>query len=94
MKYRYRGPILVLALMALGASASAQFGAGSIVVSRVGDGSGALTSAAWNSYLDDYSTSGTLNGSVATGFTNSGTATSELQLNIAGNGQSFSLGGY
>ena len=103
MRHRNNGALLALALTAIAGSASAQFGGGTLAITQVGDGSGALTSAAWAAFLDDYSTSGAFIGSTAMrtsasgsqfASTNSGTATSELQLNLTGNGSSLTLGGY
>ena len=76
-----------LGIAPLAAHAS-PFAAGDIVVDRIGSGSGALSSAAQVTYLDEYTPSGTLVQSIqmptaASGgqnaLTNSGTATSEAR---------------
>ncbi len=76
---------------------------GNLVVSRVGTGAAAPTSAANPVFLNEYSTSGTAGITVAlpsttTGSINriveSGTSTSEAQLNLSTDGQYLTLGGY
>ncbi|MGK4567524.1 YDG domain-containing protein [Flavobacterium sp. 3HN19-14] len=82
-----------------------QFTPGRIVVTRVGaTGSGtAPTSAANPVFLDEYTTSGTAGVSFAlpttsdatvNRITDSGSATSEVQLNLSADGQYLTLGGY
>ena len=84
-------------------ASAAQFTPGNIVVVRVGDGSGSLSSAATAVFLDEYTPGGTLVQSVAlpttasgsnAALTNSGTATSEGFLNLSANGLYLVHGGY
>ncbi|GAB3871045.1 hypothetical protein GCM10028824_20390 [Hymenobacter segetis] len=84
-------------------ASAAPFTPGNIVVTRVGDGTAALTTAATAVYLDEYTPAGVLVQSVAlptavTGnnriLTASGNATSELVLSRTGNGRSLLLAGY
>ena len=80
------------------------FAAGDIVVYRVGNGSGALTGDATQVYLDEYTTGGSLVQSVPLPVASisggnqalvaSGSATSEGELNLSGNGQYLVLTGY
>lgn len=90
-------------LAASGAAFAQTFGVGNVVVSRVGDGSAALSSAATTVFLDEYTPGGTLVGSLALPaaasganrqFTNSGSATSNLALTCSTNGQYLLLAGY
>jgi hypothetical protein len=83
--------------------AQAQFTAGNLVVSRVGDGSAALTSAATPVFLQEYtilgaSVSGLAMPTVAAGsnrqFTVSGTATSEGFLTLSSDQRYLTIGGY
>ena len=76
---------------------------GDLVVVRVGDGSGALSNASTAVFLDEFTTSGTAVQSIALPtaasgsnlrFTNSGSATSEGNLNVSVNGQYLTLAGY
>ncbi len=82
---------------------SAAFTPGDIVVSRAGDGSAGLTSAATAGFLDEYTPSGTLVQTIALptsasggnlAMTLSGTATSEGFLALSGNGQYLTMAGY
>ena len=86
-------------------TAGLQFTAGRLVVARLGatGQSTAPTSAATATFLDEYSTSGATGISVALPTTStttvnrvleSGSATSEAQLNLSANGQYLVLGGY
>jgi len=79
------------------------FTGGNLVVSTVGDGSAALTSAGTAAFLKEFSTSGSLVASYALPtasngsnhrFVNSGTATSELQLTRSSDGKYLFLAGY
>jgi hypothetical protein len=76
---------------------------GNLVVVRIGDGTGALTSAATPVFLDEYTTSGTLVQTTALpttpsglnrAMTNSGVATSEGNLNQSVDGRYLLLAGY
>ncbi|MBB5872696.1 putative extracellular nuclease [Allocatelliglobosispora scoriae] len=84
-------------------AAAADFTPGNLVVLRVGDGSGALSSAATPVFLDEFTPSGTLVRSVpmptATVGANrrltlSGSATSEGTLTLSADGHFLTLGGY
>jgi hypothetical protein len=92
--------VTILAGAALGlavpAAAASPFGAGDIVVYRVGTGSGSLTSAGTAVFLDEYTPSGTLVQSIplpttASGankpLVDSGTATSDGQLTLSADGE-------
>lgn len=84
-----------LGLAATGAHAQKAFTAGNVVVSRVGDGSAALSSAGTATFLDEYTTSGALVQSIAvSGLVNSGTAGSEGALTLSTNGQFLTFAGY
>lgn len=94
-------PCLVLG--SIQSKAQQPFGAGNLVVYRVGDGSAALNSAATAVFIDEYSPSGTLVQSipmptVVSGsnhrLTASGSATSEGGINLSPNGKYLALGGY
>ena len=83
--------------------AAVPFTNGNIVVLRIGDGTGALTTAATAGFLDEYTTSGTLVQSipirtVASGLdsilTFSGTATGDGSLTLSPNGKYLSFAGY
>ncbi len=83
-------------------AAPATFGAGNIVVARVGTGS-ALTNAATRILIDEYTTTGSLIQSVTMPtsvsglnriLTMSGTATSDGSLNLSPDGQYLTLTGY
>lgn len=91
--------------LALASSLAAQqpFASGNLVVVRVGAGATALTSAAQQVFVNEYTPTGTLVQSIAlptvqngrtAAFTLSGTATSEGQLNLSNDGRYFSLAGY
>lgn len=93
------GTLLVLA----GAAQAAPFTPGNVVVVRMGTGTGALSTAATAVFLDEYSLSGALSQSIAmptaasganAPFANSGTSTSEGDLNLSTNGQFLTLAGY
>lgn len=95
--------LAALAVLATATMAGAQFVPGNLAVSRVGDGSSALTNSATPSFVDQYTVLGVLVNSVAMPtslnspnlrLTNSGTATSELQLNLSTDGQYLTLCGY
>jgi hypothetical protein len=90
-----------LAVVTLAGGINAQaaaFGNGTLVISRVGDGSAPLSSAAWNIDLVEVTTAGalvqTINVPTTLGsrLTASGTATSELK--IRSNGQYLAVTGY
>jgi hypothetical protein len=84
---------LALSLMGLASAvAFAQFTLDNLVVVRVGTGAAALTNAANEAFIDQYTTAGTLVNTTTTGLFMSGTATSEgaLYNGIEGNGLSFS----
>src|SRR5215831_17063944 len=91
------------AVFASGLLNAAPFSAGSIVVYRIGDGSGALSAASAPVFLDEYSPAGTLLQSVAlpivtsgsnNAFTSAGNATSESYLNLAYQGKYLVMDGY
>ena len=98
------GVAVVALVLAFGSAAyGAAFTSGNIVVSRVGDGSGALTNAATAVFLDEYTPAGVLVQSIpmpttASGsnkrFTNSGSATSEGALTLSTDGRYLTLAGY
>ena len=72
---------LALSLMGLAsAGAFAQFTLDNLVVVRVGTGAAALTNAANEAFIDQYTTAGTLVNTTTTGLFMSGTATSEGAL--------------
>ncbi|MFC7480206.1 hypothetical protein ACFQX7_09365 [Luedemannella flava] len=84
-------------------SAAADFGEGNLVVLRVGTGSAALSSAATEAFLDEYTPAGALVRTVAlpttgTGanrrLTVSGSATTEGALARSADGRYLTLGGY
>jgi hypothetical protein len=94
----------VVALTAGLASAHAQFTPGSLVVVRVGTGTGGLTTSATAVFLDEYTTSGslvasrplpttaTVTGNAALTLAGSGTAEGALQLSA--DGRYLTLAGY
>jgi hypothetical protein len=91
-----------LATFAQGATLTS-FTPGDLVIYRVGDGSAALTSASTAVFLDEYTPTGTLVGSLpmptaASGTNNplssSGTATSEGLLTLSTNGAQLMVTGY
>lgn len=96
--------VCVLALAALVASVNAApFGANDLVVTRVGDGSGALTNSATPTFLDEYTQAGVYVGTIPLPttvvgsnrrMTNSGSATSEGFLARSVDGQYLTLAGY
>ncbi|HEY4309598.1 MAG TPA: PEP-CTERM sorting domain-containing protein [Pirellulales bacterium] len=82
---------------------AAPFSAGDLVVERIGNGSGTLTSAAAAVFVDEYTPSGTLVQSIAMPtavngsdlrLTDSGSATSDGYLNLSTDGQYLTLTGY
>jgi hypothetical protein len=84
-------------------AAAAGFGAGDLVVVRIGDGSAALSSAAFPVFLDEYTPSGTFVQSVAlptiasgsdARLTASGSSTTDGGLTLSPNSQYLALGGY
>ena len=96
---------LVSAALALGPALAlaAPFKPGNLVVARVGDGSAALTSAATEVFLDEFTPGGTLVQTIAlptsvTGnnriLTASGSATTELHLTRSADGHYLVLTGY
>jgi hypothetical protein len=83
--------------------ATTQIAPGDLVVLRIGDGTGALTNASMPVFLDEYTTAGSLVGTIAMPtsaggsnlpLTNSGTATSEGHLNLSSDGQYLVSAGY
>ncbi|HVT11719.1 MAG TPA: PEP-CTERM sorting domain-containing protein [Fimbriimonadaceae bacterium] len=89
--------------MAFVGAAFAQFTPGNLAVSRIGDGSGSLTSAGQAVFIDQYTTIGGFVNSlalptVAAGanhrIVNSGTATSEGALTLSTDGLYLGYGGY
>jgi hypothetical protein len=94
---------LATAMLGLSLSATAQFTPGNLVVLRVGTGTGALASVATATFLDEYTTAGTLVQSVPMptavnganrACTNSGSATSEGLITQSADGQYLMLVGY
>jgi hypothetical protein len=95
---------IVAAVFAAAPQAFGEFAGGTLVVSRVGDGTAALSSAATAMFLDSYSVGGTNLGFTVNmpttvsganyAFTNSGSAASECQLSLSVNGQYLTLAGY
>jgi hypothetical protein len=74
---------------------------GDLVIQRQGSGTGALSSAAAATYLDEYAPNGTLvqsipmnNTGTGSKLVNSGTGTSEGKLGVSENGQYVALFGY
>lgn len=97
------GASLGLVALPVGPVAAADFGAGNVVVVRMGDGSGALSSTAAPEFLDEYSPSGVLVQTVALPttvsgsnrrLTDSGSATSTGSLNRSADGRYLTLAGY
>lgn len=93
----------ILATFCLTGLAAAQFHAGNLVVLRVGDGLNPLSNASQALFLDEYTTGGVLVQSLAlptaVNGTNlpiacSGSATSEGNLQLSGDGRFLVLGGY
>lgn len=99
-----RVSLSVVALLACcGTALAAPFTQGNLVVVRLGTGSAAMNNQSQATFLDEYTTSGTLVQSVAMPtvasganrrFTLSGTANSEGELSLSSNGQYLTLGGY
>lgn len=101
-----RGNLLigVAALVFAPSSQAAPFAPGDLVIYRVGDGTQTLTNTGNSVFLDEYTPTGTLVQSVAVPTTAvaggnqalvaSGTASSEGQLTLSGNGQSLVFTGY
>ncbi|MBS1723071.1 MAG: hypothetical protein JSS66_08990 [Armatimonadetes bacterium] len=94
---------LALASVLTASAFAAPFTPGNIVISRVGDGSGALTSAATAVFLDEYTPAGVLVQSVAMPIvdngnnqmlTSSGTATSEGYISRSTDGNFIVIAGY
>jgi hypothetical protein len=94
---------IVAALAAISTAQAAPIAAGDIVLYRVGTGSGSLTSAAANVFLDEYTQTGTFVQSIAmptavSGSNNvltaSGSATSEGELTLSADGRYLVLTGY
>jgi len=92
-----------LTLLTLASTAVAQFQPGNLVVLRVGDGINPLSSASQAMFLDEYTPTGSLVGSVALPTSASGSnlpiacsgsATSEANLQLSGNGQFLVCAGY
>ncbi len=84
-----------LTLVAAGSASAAAFNTDDLVIYRVGTGSGALSNAASQVYLDEYTTSGSLVQSVAvSGLTASGSATSEGLLTRSADGRYLDFTGY
>jgi hypothetical protein len=100
---RSAAALLPLLLAVAVAPAQGPINLGDLVVVRVGDGSAALTSGSTAVFLDEFTPTGaavqtlplptTASGS-NNPFTNSGTATSEGFLTLAGDGQSLVCAGY
>lgn len=93
----------LLSLLAFASSAVAQFQPGNLVILRVGDGVNPLSSASQAMFLDEYTPTGSLVGSlamptVANGnqlpIACSGSASSEANLQLAANGQFLVFAGY
>ncbi len=102
---RALGAVLVTLCISLGSTASAQspIGTGNLVAVRIGDGVAALSGSSQATFLDEFTTAGTAVQSVAmptavsgTNYrlTNSGTATSEGNLNLSTDGRYLILCGY
>lgn len=92
-----------VALVALAAVGSAQVTPGNLVILRVGTGAAALTNNATAVFLDEYTLGGTAVQSYAAPtstsgsnrpVTVSGSSTAEAGLNLSGNGQFLTFGGY
>ncbi len=86
-----------------GAAGAAAFGAGNLLVCRVGDGAAGLVNTGAAVFLDEYTPSGTLVQSIAMPTTvsganrrliASGTATSECALSLSADGRYVLLAGY
>lgn len=104
MKPKLISSLPILAALAISGVANAQaLNGGNLVVTRVGDGSAVPTNAANPVFIDQYTTSGTLVSSISIPTTpsganlpctNSGTATSELSLNLSADHRFLTFGGY
>lgn len=104
MRLRALLTLSIVAASAVYSSSQAQsLTPGNLVVTRVGDGVAAPTNAANPVFVDQYTTSGTYVNTItipttASGAnlpcTNSGTATSELSLNLSGDRRYLTFGGY
>ncbi len=102
--FNHRTSLTLAALAAFGLAGTAaqaqSFTPGTLVVSQVGatGSTTALTSAATQVYLDEFTTAvaqaNPIFSAPVTGLTNSGTATSEGALTLSTNGQSLLLAGY
>jgi hypothetical protein len=95
--------LFVLSAFTAAALAQQPLTFGNLVVVRVGDGTAALSNAATATFLDEYTSTGTLVQTIALPtavnglnqpFSNSGTATSEGFLNLSQNGVYLTLAGY
>jgi len=107
-----KSPVRMFACGALGLAAwmssaplalASGFGAGNVVIVRVGDGTAPLTNASTAVFLDEYTPAGALVQTIAlptavsgsqNPLTDSGTATSEAYLNLSINGQYLVQAGY
>ena len=102
--YKGHSCIFCLALVLISINSySAPFTKGNIVVTRVGDGTTALSTVAAPTFLDEYTVSGTLVQSIALPTTvngnnkrlvNAGSSTSECFLNLSVDKRYLLLGGY
>lgn len=90
-------------ILGLASMASAAFSPGNVVVSRLGDGTAALSSAAAQTTIVEYdltpgsspvSTLSLASGATSPRLTNSGNSTSECFLTLSTNGQYLTLAGY
>lgn len=97
------GGVGVAAVMAMSAGAMADYLPGDLVVSMVGDGTTALSGAAFAWQLQEFSPAGSLTGPalnlnaitpVGHSFTGSGSATSEGFLTLSADGRYLTMGGY
>jgi hypothetical protein len=96
--------LLAVGVAAASAALAAEFCSDNIVVSRVGDGSSALTSVGTAVFLDEYTRAGTFVQTIALPttagaggnrrFVNSGSATSNLALSRSSDGRFLTLAGY
>lgn len=83
--------------MVASTAVAAPLSADDLLIYRVGDGSSALSSAATQVFLDEYTKSGSLVQSIAVNpsvLTGSGVATSDGQISRSADGRSISLTGY
>lgn len=102
MKIKYAF-IFLFTLLAFSISNAAQFTPGNIIVYRLGDGVGALSSAGAAAFLDEYTTAGILVQSIAIPTTtsgnqlrlvNAGSSTSEGFITLSGDGRYIFIIGY